>query len=142
MPTPSLLRRLGSLLYDALTFIALWLLASALFTTLHGGAAAGYARWLLQLVCLAVLSGYYLWCWTHGGQTLAMRTWRIRVADADGRALTWPAALRRYLLAGAGLAIAGIGLWWALLDRDGQFLHDRLAGTRLREALGVKLPGS
>lgn len=63
-----------------------------------------------------------------------MKTWHIQVVAAGNElALDWPAALRRYLLACIGFALAGVGLWWALLDRDGQFLHDRLAGTRLRK---------
>ena len=38
---------------------------------------------------------------------------------------------RNALLAFASLALTGVGIGWALVDRDGQFLHDRLAGTRL-----------
>jgi len=129
--TPSLLRRLGSLLYDAMTFTALWLLAAAVFTAFYGTAVEGWPRHLLQGICLSVISIYFLWCWMHGGQTLAMKTWRIRLVDERGAALALPVALKRYLFAGAGLGLAGISLWWALLDRDRQFLHDRLAGTRL-----------
>ncbi|HQR60417.1 MAG TPA: RDD family protein [Methylophilaceae bacterium] len=138
MSTPSLLRRLGSLLYDTLVFIALWLLASALFTTIYGSVAESWQRWLLQLFCLAVISSYFLWCWTHGGQTLAMRTWRIHLIDASGSAPSLSAAVKRCLLATVGLLLGGIGLWWALLDRNGQFLHDRLAGTRL--VMSEKIP--
>ena len=124
-------RRLGSLLYDGLTFVALWLLAAALFTLLYGMAEPGWPRGLLQAWCLLVISSHFLWCWTHGGQTLAMRTWRLRVVSQQGGRLPWRLALRRYMLAWVGLGVAGISLWWALADRDGQFLHDRLAGTRL-----------
>lgn len=131
MSTPGLLRRLGSLLYETLVFVALWLLGSALFTMIYGGVAEGRQRWLLQLLCLLLISGYFLWCWTHGGQTLAMKTWRIRLVDASGSTPTLATAVRRYPLAAAGLLLGGAGLWWALLDSDGQFLHDRLAGTRL-----------
>jgi uncharacterized RDD family membrane protein YckC len=45
--------------------------------------------------------------------------------------LTLKLALARYLLAVWGVMLAGIGFWWAFVDRDGQFLHDRLAGTRI-----------
>jgi len=131
MSTPGLLRRLGSLLYETLVFVALWLLGSALFTMIYGGVAEGKQRWVLQLLCLLLISGYFLWCWTHGGQTLAMKTWRIRLVDACGSTPTLAVAVVRCLLATAGLLLGGAGLWWALLDRDGQFLHDRLAGTRL-----------
>ena len=60
-----------------------------------------------------------------------MKTWRIRVEAADGGPVRPGQAARRYLFAWAGAAALGIGFLWALLDRDGQYLHDRLAGTRL-----------
>ena len=133
--TPSLLRRLGSLLYDALALIALWLLASALFTAVFGRADSVPSRWLLQAVCLSVVAGYFLWCWTRGGQTLAMKTWRIRlVAYGPGSAVPLVALIMRFVLAGPSILLGGVGLWWALVDREGQFLHDRLARTRLVRA--------
>lgn len=131
MSTPGLLRRLGGMLYDGLTLVALWLLASAVFTSLYGVADQGWSRLLLQGFSLLVISSYFLWCWTHGGQTLAMRAWRLKVVYANGMPLTLLGALLRFLLAAAGLLAGGAGLWWALLDRDGQFMHDRLAKTRL-----------
>ena len=128
---PSFKRRMGGVLYDALAVIALWMLASAIVTTLTGVAAAGWGRALLQLLAFATISAYFLWCWTHGGQTLAMKTWRIRLIDDAGSPLGVGIALRRYLLACLGLAAGGLGIWWALWDRDGKFLHDRLCGSRL-----------
>ena len=129
--TPGLMRRLGGVLYDGLTLVALWLLASAVFTSFYGVVSAGQPRLLLQVFSLLVIAGYFLWCWTHGGQTLAMRAWRIRVVHANGMPLTLLGAILRFLLAGSGILAGGLGLWWALLDRDGQFLHDRLAKTRI-----------
>jgi uncharacterized RDD family membrane protein YckC len=60
-----------------------------------------------------------------------MKTWRIRLESTDGGKVDAPRAVRRYLFALVGTAALGIGFLWAFLDRDGQFLHDRLAGTRL-----------
>ena len=131
MIVPGLLRRLGGILYDSLTLMALWLLTSAVFTSFYGVVESGASRALLQALTFAVVASYFLWCWTHGGQTLAMRAWRIRVVHANGAPLTFFGATLRLLLAGAGIVMGGVGLWWALLDRDGQFLHDRLAKTRL-----------
>ncbi|MBP7489923.1 MAG: RDD family protein, partial [Azospira sp.] len=58
-------------------------------------------------------------------------TWRIRLVNANGGGIQPLQALLRYLLAWPSLGFFGAGLVWALFDRDGQFLHDRLAGTRL-----------
>jgi len=131
LTTPSLARRLGSLLYDGMTLLALWLLASALYTTLFGQAASAFERLLLQALSLATIAAYFLWCWQRGGQTLAMKTWRIRVTDIEGNPAPWIALVLRFVLAGTAISLGGIGIWWAWLDRDGQFLHDRLARTRL-----------
>jgi uncharacterized RDD family membrane protein YckC len=60
-----------------------------------------------------------------------MKTWRIRLVQANGDTLTFKQAVLRFFLALLGLLLAGAGFWWALVDRDRQFLHDRLAGTRL-----------
>jgi uncharacterized RDD family membrane protein YckC len=114
-----------------LTVIALWLLASALVTTVIGSAVSGVPRTLLQVISVAIVSGYFLWCWTHGGQTLAMKAWCIRVVDDHGNPLSAIPAVSRLVLASAGVCLAGVGLWWAVLDKDKQFLHDRLAHTRL-----------
>jgi uncharacterized RDD family membrane protein YckC len=78
------------------------------------------------------LGAYFLWLWRRNGQTLAMQTWRIRLVAADGtEPIGYGRALLRYTLAWFSLLFYGAGLIWALFDRDRQFLHDRLAGTRL-----------
>lgn len=92
--------------------------------------------WVELLHLILVLGIYFSWLWCHGGQTLAMQTWKLRlVSAASGGALSpvvsLPQALLRYALAWFSLLLFGAGLLWALFDRDRQFLHDRLAGTRI-----------
>lgn len=123
--TPGIARRLASLAYDALLALTVTFFAALAFFIAAGGAPL--EGWLLrahQLFLAAVLAAYFLWCWLRGGQTLAMKTWRIRLTGITPRK-----ALLRFALA-LVLVPTGIGLVWALVDRDGQFLHDRLAGTR------------
>jgi uncharacterized RDD family membrane protein YckC len=129
--SPGLWRRLACAVYEALILAALVLVAGFPFLAFAGDATAGWRRHLLQAYVLLVTGAYFVGFWTHGGQTLAMKTWRIRLESHDGRAVTTPTAVRRYFFALAGLALAGAGFLWALLDRDRQFLHDRLARTRL-----------
>jgi uncharacterized RDD family membrane protein YckC len=91
----------------------------------------GWRMHLLQAFLLAVFAAYFLWCWLRGGQTLAMKTWRIRLVARDGHARLQPkAALLRFIYA-LVLVPTTIGLFWAMVDRDRQFLHDRLAGSLL-----------
>ncbi len=78
-----------------------------------------------------VLGGYFTWYWRQGGQTLAMQTWKLRIVAADGTPVSRRQAWLRYTLAWASLCVGGIGLLWAIIDPARQFLHDRLAGTRI-----------
>jgi uncharacterized RDD family membrane protein YckC len=87
--------------------------------------------WVLIGHVFVVLGAYFIWCWSHGGQTLAMQTWKIAVSMSSGaQPPLWRLALR-YVLAWPSVIYLGAGLFWALFDRDRQFLHDRLAGTRI-----------
>jgi len=87
---------------------------------------------LLLTHLLLVLLAYFVWFWRHGGQTLAMKTWKLRLESAlTGDTVTLLQALARFVLCWPSLFFFGVGLLWAVFDRDRQFLHDRLAGTRL-----------
>ena len=131
---PGLGRRLASALYELLMLAALGLVATFPFLAVFGDSIHGWRRHVLQLWVVAVCGTYFVWFWSRGGQTLPMKTWRIRVVRLDGAALDRALALNRYLLALLGLLAAGLGFAWALVDRDRQFLHDRLAGTALVDA--------
>ena len=115
------------MLYEALLLFAVAFFAGWVFFFASGGrdATSGWLRHALQLFILVMFASYFLWCWLRGGQTLAMKAWRVRLVGATPRK-----AVLRFLLAIA-LVPTGISLIWSLFDRDGQFLHDRLAGTRL-----------
>jgi len=134
-PAAGIGRRLGSLLYEALLVFSLlligfWIPQSLLF-------AAGWplsGRWLLLHVFLLLLV-YFLWFWLKTGQTLPMKTWKLRIVDAEANQPLRPAqALLRYLAAWPSIALGGIGILWAIVDPDHRFLHDRIAGTRIIDA--------
>ncbi|MCO5760730.1 MAG: RDD family protein, partial [Chromatiaceae bacterium] len=129
--TPSLPRRLASLFYEALLLAAVLFLAGFLVVGLMPTEPSPLARLLHQAYLILAAGAYLIWFWRHGGQTLAMKTWRIRLERVDGERLTLGQAWLRYLLAAAGVMCFGLGLIWALFDPDRQFLHDRLARTRL-----------
>lgn len=78
-----------------------------------------------------VLLVYFIWFWSNGGQTLAMKTWRIRLLSREGLPVRPAQALLRFLLCWPSLLLGGVGIVWALIDRDRQFLHDRIAGTQI-----------
>ncbi|TCS39607.1 RDD family protein [Paucimonas lemoignei] len=141
------------MLYESLLLFGVLFIAGWLFSTLLQQRHALYLRHAQQVWLLFVLGAYFVWFWTHGGQTLAMKTWHIRLVGVDGKPVTVWRAILRYLLAWLwflpGLAVAWAlhaHTWtlvlipvanmiaWALatyLDPQRQFLHDRFAGTRL-----------
>lgn len=88
-------------------------------------------RYVLLAHLVLVFAAYFLWYWRHGGQTLAMQTWKIRLVSARGDSPSWPQLLLRFVLTWPSIGFYGAGLLWALFDRERQFLHDRLAGTRI-----------
>jgi uncharacterized RDD family membrane protein YckC len=128
MVLATLWRRYICLVYDAFLLAAILFLAGLLVVGLHPGEAGGLPKPAYQVYLLVVVGFYYVWFWRHGGQTLAMKTWHIRLVDAAGGTVSSAQAWKRYVLL---VLTFGIGFIWAVFDRDRQFLHDRLAGTRL-----------
>lgn len=127
----TLRRRFAALIYELLLLAAVWFIAAFVFLTFARVQPHGALRLVFQLYLWLVTAAYFAWFWSHGGQTLAMKTWRIRLIRADGSPLTLGRAFGRYVLATLGYALAGLTVVWAIFDKDRQFLHDRLAGTRL-----------
>jgi uncharacterized RDD family membrane protein YckC len=130
-PSASLARRALALAYEALLLSALLLGSAVPFVMITHAADALMARPLFQIYLVAVAAAYFVWQWRRGGQTLAMKTWRMRIVTREGAPLGLRHALSRFLFALAGCMLAGCGFLWALVDREGLFLHDRLAGTKI-----------
>jgi len=152
LTAPKLRRRLACWLYEGMLLFAVVFVAGYLFSSLSQTRHALDNRHAHQAFVFVVLGIYFTWLWAKG-QTLAMKTWRIRVVDIHGQPLSQGRALIRYLcswlwflppllgawvfrLSGAetGVIVVGWVLIWALLSRfhpQHQYWHDALAGTRL-----------
>lgn len=130
-PPAGLGRRALALIYETLLLAAVLFAGALPMLMLMQEVDAPLARLALQLYLLALCGVYYIWQWLHGGQTLPMKTWRVKLIARDGGPLTMRHGIYRYLFALAGLALFGAGFLWALFDHDKQFLHDRLAGTKI-----------
>jgi len=128
---PGIGRRLLSMAYEAVLAFAVAFLAGIAFYGAAGGNLAGKARLLFQIYLFLVFGVYFVACWSRGGRTLAMQTWKMRVVRRDGASISVGRAAWRYALAWISLLSLGAGFLWACVDSDGQFLHDRLAGTRI-----------
>lgn len=153
--TPSLLRRMACWLYEGMLLFGVVFIAGYLFGTLSQTRNAMDNRHALQAFLFVIFGIYFAWLWSKG-QTLAMKTWHIRVLDRAGQPLSQGRALLRYLwswlwflpplvaswvfeLKGGEAFVIIIG-WvaiWAILSRfhpRQQFWHDALAGTQLVDA--------
>ena len=129
-----LFHRLVAMFYDALLLLSILLVATALALLVTKGTLHyhnPFFRTFLFLTCF----WFYAWFWLHGGQTLGMRAWRLRVQRPDGRPITIWQALLRFLVAIPSLALAGLGLFWMLVDRDKMTWYDRFS-----ESIIVRLP--
>lgn len=147
-------------LYEGTLMFGVVFIAGYLFSALTQSRHALQNRHGLQAFIFVVAGIYFVWFWSKG-QTLAMKTWHIRVVDSTGRPISQLRALWRYVLSWMWflpplLAVSPFGLsggevsvlvfgWvsiWALLSRfqrEGQFWHDAWAGTRLVEARPQKI---
>jgi uncharacterized RDD family membrane protein YckC len=148
------------MVYEALIVVAVAFLAGLAFVLAHAAIngdprvrVEGAARIALQAYLVVVLGVYFAWSWRRG-QTLPMKTWRLRLVAAAGGPVGTRAALIRYACAAAVLVPAFVGAlelrqhshsvvaWlavapaclaiaWCVWDADGQSLYDRIARTRL-----------
>lgn len=154
---PTIGRRLISMVYETLLGLAVLFLPFLVFEIASHASHANVIEHMRQALAFLVLGAYFIHQWSRQGQTLAMKTWRIKVVMPGRSHVPLQAAAVRYLLSwmwilpaamldhalglerwqALGVIAAGILAWstTALLDRDRQFLHDRLTGTRL-----VQLP--
>jgi uncharacterized RDD family membrane protein YckC len=153
LTAPSLPRRLAAFIYEGVLLFGVLMMSAYLFSSLTQQRHALVGRHGLQAFLFVILGIYFVWFWSHGGQTVAMKAWHIRLVDSDGRPVTERRALARYLLSwlwfvpalvvlyatglrgGAifGVLTAGV-LGYALTARlhpSRQFPHDVLCGTRL-----------
>jgi uncharacterized RDD family membrane protein YckC len=125
-------RRLAAIVYDGVLLAGV-LFAASLPLPLFPAAVqqTAWFRWSLRGYLLLVGFVFFGWFWSHGGQTLGMRAWRIRVVITAGDEPGWRQAGIRYAVALGSWAALGGGFLWSLLDRDRRCWHDILSGTRL-----------
>ena len=133
-PPAGLFTRLVAMFYDSLLLLSVLLIATALALLASKGTLHyhnPFFRTFLFLICFS----FYTWFWLHGGQTLGMRAWRLRLQRIDGGPITLWQALLRFMVAIPSLALAGLGLLWILVDRDHLAVHDRISESTI-----VRLP--
>lgn len=121
-----LLRRSAAFLYDCLLLIAIYFVITAALIPLNDGQALQH--WSYKLVLLAVGFFFFDWFWRHGGQTLGMRAWRLRVEGVENDKITFTQSVHRYL---TGTFTFGFTLLYMFGNTSQQALHDKLSKTKI-----------
>lgn len=155
MRTASRAKRFAAMMYEGVLLFGVVFTADYLFDTLTQSKHALMFRPGRQIWLFIAIGAYFLLCWYRAGQTLPMRAWHIKLVSANGQRASFRQLLTRYFLLWP-IPLAGMALIYALVlvtgwpaiytfaivtpflvfipswfARDGQFLHDRLAGTRI-----------
>lgn len=151
---PGIARRLACFVYEGVLLFGVVMIAGYLYSSLTQQRHALQGQTGLQAFLFVVLGIYFTWFWSRGGQTVAMKAWHLRLLTVDGKSVSQPRALARYVVSwlwflpalasvhAAGLhsggaifgamtvgVLAYAALAWLRPDR--QFWHDVVCGTRL-----------
>jgi len=133
-PGVGLIRRLFAIFYDCFLLIAILFVISGIATALNQGTAVEPGDTLYPLMVLIIFSINYLyfaWFWTHGGQTLGMKTWKIQLRSIDNGKIDNKTAVIRFISALFSWGFAGLGFLWALVDKQNRCWHDLSSKTIL-----------
>ena len=130
---PALLRYLGCLLYDGLLLIAVLFFATGFAVILNQGKAfhSGNPFFIGFLLFVSYL--FYGWFWTHGGQTLGMQSWKIKLISLDHKPITWRQTALRFITALISWLPLGLGLFWSYLGKELQSWPDMASKTKLQQ---------
>jgi uncharacterized RDD family membrane protein YckC len=128
----TLLRRIGAIIYDTVlagfSIVIVAAIPAYAFTALTGAKVPDV---IMMLIYAAMAYGFFGWFWTHGGQTLGMRAWKVRVVTDDGKPINWQQARSRFVWAIASWVALCVGFLVSLFDPERRTWHDRFSKTRL-----------
>jgi uncharacterized RDD family membrane protein YckC len=131
--------RLAAMLYDTLLMLAMWLVAAGIAVAINGGEQISTNNPFLPSIMFIVWIWFNLHFWRRGGQTLGMRSWRLRILSTTGKPLTYTQCFLRLAVAVPSFALFYLGYLWILVDKDGLTWHDRYSETRIiREPKSAK----
>lgn len=129
--TPSPFRLFAVIAYDLMLLLSVLLLAGFIAVVLNGGEAIGANNPVFAVYIVAVSFFFYGWFWTHGGQTLGMRAWRVYLISQLPTDITWRQAAIRFIVALLSWLCLGLGFYWQWLSKQQQSWHDMASMSRL-----------
>jgi uncharacterized RDD family membrane protein YckC len=121
---PGLIRRLAAIAYDSVLLLAVLFVATAILLPFNAGEAFTRQQLFYPAYLLIISFMFFGWFWTHGGQTLGMRSWKIVIMTENEQKLTWSQALLRFIFAIISWTCLGLGFLWALFSPQKSTWHD------------------
>lgn len=171
-PPASFLSLLGVWLYDAMLLCTIWLVAGIVYmipaqmivqidsSQKENLSSSEFTGPVFYTYLFIISWFFFAWFWTHGGQTLGLRSWSLRLQTTQGYAINWSRSLLRFLIAGtpwlislfvysklssmqdiesvylyAVFLIGFSGILWILIDKKNRSLQDIFSDTCI-----VKIP--
>ena len=130
---PGFFRRLAAIGYDSILLLAVLFAATAIILPFNSGEALSDWQIILYRIYLLVVSFlFYGWFWTHGGQTLGLRAWKIKILTLNHhKPISWKQALVRFSFALVSWAVFGLGFLWILVNKNKLAWHDSLSQSGL-----------
>jgi uncharacterized RDD family membrane protein YckC len=127
----SLLRRFGAIFYDSFLLLTVLFVASFIIVIPTGIRPQDPYFFLFQIYIFVIAYLFFAWCWTRGGQTLGMRTWKMKVVNEDNTKLSYTTALIRFIVSMISWLPFGLGYLWSLWDKQHRTWHDIASKTKL-----------
>lgn len=125
--------------YDVLLLVAVLFFATAIALPFNGGQSFTREQYYFPLYLLGVSYCFYVWFWMHGGQTLGLKAWKIRLCNLEGGRINLQEASFRFFAAIFSWGCLGLGFVWCLFDPCNRSWHDHLSKTQLRFVPGEKI---
>jgi len=123
-------RRIAALVYDAFLIGAIWFAVAGIGVAVNGGEAmppwANHYFLFPALIIVTFL--FYFWFWTHGGQTLGMRAWRLKILNLEKNPPSFVQCLKRFAVA---ILSAGLGFLACFINREKKSFQDMASNTRI-----------
>jgi uncharacterized RDD family membrane protein YckC len=130
MTKPGFLRYIAVILYDLFLLVAVLFFATAIVLPFNGGKAINN-QGFYPLYLFVVSFLFYGWFWTHGGQTLGLKAWKIKVLSNNYQAINWRQAFIRFMISVLSWSVLGLGFLWTFIDKKQRSWHDIASKTGL-----------
>ncbi|MDQ7072566.1 MAG: RDD family protein [Gammaproteobacteria bacterium] len=128
---PHLFRWLAVIFYDMLILFSILFLAALIAVIINDGKAISQGNVFLVIYLVLVSGLFYCWFWTHGGQTIGMRAWKVSLRSDEHTSVSWRQAIVRFTIALISWLPLGLGFWWQYFGSKRKSWPDMVSGTYL-----------